>query len=471
MQFNKLINDFSHSFIRKNFHPLNEGYSHTGSSIFSKFGLGSEDFNNHKTQLQNIIFKNRFILRFSIFLAVFGPATITAMADNDASGVATYSIAGATLGYPILFFLVLTTIMLGITQEMGIRLALVARKGLGDLIREHFGIRISILIFTSLFIANMGTIIVDFAAIKTTSSMLQIPSVPFIVIIVIISALFVTKGNYRTNQRIFLFSTLFYFAYIISAFKAHPNWNLALSNLIVPHGANFTPDYIKNYIIIGLGVLGTTITPWGQFFISSFAYDKRIETAKLKYSQFETYFGAFLTDFFSFFMIVATAATLYIHNISLSSGEQAAMAIKPFAGELAGTLFAVGILNAGFIGIIIVSLSTSYAFSEFFGFSRSLNTSFEKGKIFYIIFFTQLIIAAIISIIPSVSLFGIVVASQVLNAMTLPIIFYYLLKLTNKEELMGKYINNSFQKYFTVIGAIVIFLASVFAIAAVIFKF
>ncbi|OGH11953.1 MAG: hypothetical protein A2857_05900 [Candidatus Levybacteria bacterium RIFCSPHIGHO2_01_FULL_36_15] len=414
--------------------------------------------------------KSKLLVRLSIFLAVFGPATITAMADNDASGVATYSIAGATLGYPILFFLVLTTIMLGVTQEMGIRLALITRKGLGGIIREHFGIKISLIIFASLLIANMGIIIVDFAAVKTTSHMLNIPTAPSIIFMVIIAALFVTKGSYKTNQSIFLISTLLYLAYIFSAIKARPDWNLALSNLIIPHGVQFTPEYMRNYIIIGLGVLGATITPWGQFFISSFAYDKRIEAAKLKYSQFEAYFGAFLTDFFSFFMVVATAATLYAHNIILESGEQAAIAIKPFAGELAGTLFAIGILNAGFIGIIIVSLSTAYAFSEFFGFTRSLNTSFERGKIFYSIFFIQLVIAALISLIPSISLFQIVIMAQILNAMTLPVIFYYLIKLTNKEEIMGKYVNNSFQKYFATIGTVVIFCASVFAIVAVIFK-
>lgn len=410
-------------------------------------------------------FLRKYQRRLLLFLAVFGPATITAMADNDASGVATYSIAGAQLGYPILFVLLLITVLLGITQEMGIRLALVTRKGLGDLIRENYGMKVSLFIFTCLFIANMGTIIVDLAAVKVTSQMLNFPAVPTMIIVMLITFFFVIKGNYKLNQNIMLVSCLFYLAYIFSAFKAQPNWSLAITNLGIPHGVKFTSGYFRNYILIGLGVLGTTVTPWGQFFISSFAFDKKIEVERLKYSQFETYWGAFLTDFFSFFMIVATAATLYIHHISLVSGEQAALAIKPFAGNLAGTLFALGILNAGFMGIITVSLSTAYAFSEFFGLSGSLDTTFTKSRTFYLIFILQLIGAAVIVLLPNVSLFGLVIATQALNAMMLPFIFYYLLKLTNDTTVMGTKINNAFQRNFGMISVIIISIASLLALA------
>jgi Mn2+/Fe2+ NRAMP family transporter len=390
------------------------------------------------------------------------------MADNDASGVATYSIAGARLGYPILFLLIIVTIFLGITQEMGVRLTIITRKGLADLIREKFGVRISFFVFTSLFIANMGTIIVDLAAIKTTSSMLNIPAIPFVILMLIIVYFFVTKGNYKLTQNIMLLSCLFYFAYIFSAFKASPDWSLALSNLAYPHGVDFNATYMKDYLFIGMGVLGTTITPWGQFFISSFAYDKKIAAEKVQYSQAETYWGAFLTDFFSFFMIVATAATLFAHKIILESGEQAALAIKPFAGELAGTLFAIGILNAGFMGIVIVSLSTAYAFSEFFGLSGSLDFSLTQSKKFYLLFIGQLIIAAFAIMLPSVSLFNLAIATQALNAMTLPLVFYYLIKLTSDKQLMKEHVNNKFQKYFSIIATIVIFIASLATLAILI---
>jgi Mn2+/Fe2+ NRAMP family transporter len=413
----------------------------------------------------------QFIRGMILFFSVFGPATITAMADNDAGGVATYSVAGATLGYPILFLLVIITILLGITQEMGMRLTLITRRGLADLIREKFGVKASLLIFTALIIANLGTLTVNLSAVKVTSAMLNIPAVPSIFLILIISLLVVTKGNFKLTQNIMLLSSLFYLAYIVSAVKAKPDWGLALSNLVYPHGVEFNAAYMRNYLLIGMGVLGTTITPWGQFFISSFAGDKKIEAGKIIYSQLETYLGAFLTDFFSFFMIVATAATLYVNGIKLESGEQAALAIQPFAGALAGKLFAFGILNAGFMGLIVVSLSTAYAFAEFFGLSGSLDTSYTQSKTFYWLFILQLTFAALFVMIPGVSLFTLAIITQTINAIALPLVFYFLIKLASDKSLMGKYVNSPFQKYFTIAASVVIFIASVLTVSSMFIKF
>ncbi len=406
-------------------------------------------------------FFNRYWKKILIFLSVFGPATITAMSDNDAGGVATYSIAGAKLGYPILFLLVIITILLGVTQEMGMRLAIISRKGLADLIREKFGVRTAMFMFGALLIANLGTLITDLSAVKTTSAMLNLPAIPAIVVILLISFLFIVKGNYKLTQSIMLLASLFYISYIISAIKAQPDWGLAVSNLFYPHGVQVTPTYMRDYLLTGMGVLGTTITPWGQFFISSFAYDKKIEQGKINYSQLETYWGAFLTDFFSFFMIVATAATLFVNHIPLVAGEQAALAIKPFAGNLAGTLFAVGILNAGFMGVVIVSLSTAYAFSEFFGLAGSLNDSYKKSKTFYILFALQLIVVGVVVVFTKLSLFKVAIVTQTINAIALPLVFYYLIKLTNDRQLMGQFANNKFQKYFAIICTVVIVVASV----------
>jgi Mn2+/Fe2+ NRAMP family transporter len=232
-----------------------------------------------------------------------------------------------------------------------------------------------------------------------------------------------------------------------------------------------TPQYLRSYLLIGMGVLGTTVTPWGQFFISSFAGDKKMEKDTLKISQFETYWGAIWTDFFSFFMVVATASTLYVRGIALTSGTQAALAIEPFAGQLAGTLFAVGILIAGFMGIVTVSLSTAYAFSEFFGLSGGLDSDFRTSRTFYILFLIQLLVSALVIIVPGVSLFGLAIASQVLNAMILPLVFYYLLKLAGSRALMGDHVNSPFQRYFTTGASIFIAIASVFTVLAIFVKF
>lgn len=420
-------------------------------------------------KILNIYKKNR--VKFLIFFSIFGPATITAMADNDASGVATYAIAGAKLGYPILFSLLWITILLAITQEMGMRVSLITRKGLGDLIREFHGVEVAIFIFTALLIANMGTIIVDIAAFKVTAQMLHLPVIPLLIIMIVAIFAFVIKGSYKVTQNIMLLSSFFYLAYIFSAFKSNPDWDLAFKNLVWPHGINFTKGYWREYIIIGLGVLGTTITPWGQFFISSFGLDKKINPGKIIYSQIETYWGAFLTDFFSFFMIVATAATLFTHHIPLTDGAQASLAIEPFAGKLAALFFAFGIMNAGFMGIVVVGLSTTYAFSEFFGITGSLDSPYNKSKVFYLIFIGQILVGTLIAMLPGIDLFKIAVASQILNAMALPPIFYFLIKFTNSPDIMGKYVNNKFQKWFAIGGTALITLASLFTAFYTIFSY
>lgn len=418
--------------------------------------------------------KNTFFLsslwrKLLLFFSVFGPATITAMADNDAGGVATYSIAGARLGYPILFLLPIITILLAVTQEMGMRLTIITRRGLADLIREKYGVRASVFMFGALLIANIGTLVTELSAVKTTSGMFNISPIPAVIAIVLVSFVVITRGNYKLTQNIMLVACLFFLAYIFSAVKARPDWGLATSNLIYPHGVDFNSSYMRNFLIIGMGVLGTTITPWGQFFVSSFASDKKIEKGKVGLSQLETYWGAFLTDFFSFFMIVATAATLFVKNIPLESGEQAALAIKPFAGELASTLFALGILNAGFMGLVVVSLSTAYAFAEFFGVSGSLDDSFKKSKTFYVLYGVQLLVAMVIAVFTTVSLFQIAVITQIINAVALPLVFFYLIKLTSDHALMGEFVNNPFQKWFSIICSVVIVIASIFTVASIFF--
>src|SRR3989344_5678548 len=400
-----------------------------------------------------------------LFLAVFGQATITAISDNDAAGVATYSLAGAKFGYSILFVLFFVTILLAITQEMGVRIAVVTKKGLGDLIRERYGLRIAVFVFLILLIANMGSIVANFAALKATSHMFNLPTIPFLISIVVLSFFFITKGNYAVNQKIFLIGVLLYFAYIFSALRAKPDWGAAFTNLIIPKDLHFSRDYV----FASIAVLGTTITPWGQFFIQSYVNDKKISLKSLKLAQIETYFGAFLTDFFSFFMIVATAATLFIHKIPLVSGETAAMAIRPFAGEFAGTLFGLGLLNAGIMGVIIISLSTAYAFSEFFGYEGSLDSPFDRGKLFYGIFLFQMILAMSIVMLPSVSLFQIVFYTQSLNTILLPIILFFLIRIANLKHVMGEYTNSKIYNFFSIFSVILIISATIFTFVSAFF--
>lgn len=400
---------------------------------------------------------SKFKTRMTIFFAVFGPGIIAAIADNDAGGVATYSLVGSKFGYSMMFILLLITILLAVTQEIGARIAIVSGKGLGDLIREHYGIRISLFIFTLLFIANMGTIIANFAGITAALSLFNVPMLPFLIIFTLLIVLFIAVGNYQTNQKIFLGAGFLFVAYIVSAFLAKPDWSLAMKNLIIPTDVEFSTDYL----ITAIAMLGTTVTPWGQFFISSFINDKKLSIDHLRFEQIEVWVGAFITDILAFFMIVAVAATLFANGIEVQNASEAALAIEPFAGQFASALFGIGLLAASYMGAVIVPLTTAYAFSEFFGTEGSLDLPFSRSPLFYILFLIQIMIAFVIVLFPNISFIKIVVFTQSLNGILLPVIIYFLLKFANDKGLMGKYTNGWFYNGFAFVSAILIVIASV----------
>lgn len=404
--------------------------------------------------------KKSLLRRILLFLSVLGPSVITTMAGNDGAGVITYSFAGAHLGYAILFMLPLLTILYAVTQEMGSRVAIVTGKGLGDAIRERFGVRVAFFIFIAIMIANFGTLLTDVASLKTASTMLGIPAIPFIVLTIALCFMLVTFTKYEKSQKVFLTGILVYFVYVFSAVKGNPDWGEAVKSLFVPSGSMFT----KEFLLISIAVLGTTITPWGQFFVQSYMKDKNVPVKELGYAKLEAYLGAFISNLFTFFIIIATASTLFIHQIPLDSGEKAALAIRPFAGEFAGVLFAVGLICAAIIGIIIVGLTSAYAFSEFFGFTGSLDEPYRRGRSFYTTFLMSIILAALLVMTPWFSLFKIVIYTQSLNGILLPLFFYFLLKIVNDPELMGKYVNGKFYNIFAVTSTVFIVIAAIAAV-------
>lgn len=402
--------------------------------------------------------------RLFIILAIMGPGLITAFADNDASGVSVYSVAAAQFGYLILIITIPMTILLGVTQEIGARLAIVAEKGLADLIRERYGVRTSIWMFAFLFIINMIVVIMNISGIKSALILFGLNPYLFIPLILGLLALFVVAMNYRTTERFFLILIGFYVMYIISAVLAKPDWHMAVTSLVIPHGT-VTPEFL----FTAIAVLGTTVTAWGQFFINSYVKDKHVTVDQIKYNRWEVYLGAFLTDAFSFFMMVAVIATLYVNRVPITDAAQAAMAIRPFAGDLAGILFGLGLLVAGMLGCIIVPLSTAYAFSEFFGYSGSLDEDFRKSKLMYTIFFIQLIIGTIVVMLPQVSLFTITVVGNFINGAILPVIFYFLYQFANNEAIMGEYKNNRLQNWMLVGSAILISAGSIAGVVGQLF--
>jgi len=379
-------------------------------------------------------------VKLLIIMAVVGPGIITAFADNDAGGVATYSVAASKFGYSMLTTLLPITIVLLVTQEIGSRLAVVTGKGLGDLIREKFGIRISVLIFSLLFFVNFGVIMQNIGGLKDGLGLFNLNLWIFLPVVIGFLFLFITKASYAKVEKFFLFLILFYFAYFISAVLAKPDWARVGQSLVIPQG-----KISFDFLYTSIAVLGTTVTAWGQFFINSYVKDKRLTVDKLKYNKLEIYVGSFLTNIFSLFMMVAVIATVYANKIPIEGAADAALAIKPFAGELASVLFGAGLLVAGFIGAAIVPLATAYAFSEFFGYEGSLDVSFSKSRLFYGFFIFQVLLGVVAVSIPGLSLFNITLYADFLNGIFLPVILFFLYRFVNDKDLMGKYANSRFQ--------------------------
>lgn len=395
-----------------------------------------------------------------IGLAIVGPGIITAVADNDAAGVSTYSIAAATFGYQIFIILIPMTILLAVTQEIGARIAIVAEKGLADLIRERYGVRIALAMYTLLFFVNLAVVIMDVAGLKAALILFGLNPYVFLPTIIVGLFLFVVLSSYGIIERFFFILIAFYVTYIASAFLAKPDWATATTSLVLPSGT-----ITAGFLYTAIAVIGTTITAWGQFFINSYVKDKHLTVDQLKYNRVEIYLGAILTDTLTFFIMVAVAATIFTNHIRIADAADAAMAIKPFAGDFAGILFGAGLLFAGMLGCVIVALTTAYAFSEFFGYSGSLDETFRKSKLFYTTLLVQLVVGTLVALMPGVSLFAITLGANFINGAILPVIFYFLYQFANNEAIMGIHTNGKFQNWMLVGSAIIIIFASFLGLA------
>lgn len=399
---------------------------------------------------------NNLKRKILILLAVFGPALITAFADNDAGGVATYSVAAAKFGYSILLIMIPVTIVLAVTQEIGARIAVTSGKGLADHIRERYGVKVAMFMFGLLFLVNFGVILQDIGGLKDALGLFNLDFRIYLPILIFALFFFVVRTSYKKIERFFLVVLLFYIAYFISAIQSKPDWALTFKSMLVPTGKiDFT------FVYTSIAVLGTTVTAWGQFFINSYVKDKKITASQMKYSQLEVYIGAILTNVFSVFMMVAVAATIFKNGISIQGAADAALAIKPFAGALASMMFGVGLMVAGFLGVVIVPLATAYAFSEFFGYSGSLDEDFKKSKLFYGFFMIQIILGAILIYFPQLSLFRITLYADFFNGIMLPVIFFFLYKFANDPTIMGERVNSKLQNILLVGSGMIITVAAI----------
>jgi len=398
--------------------------------------------------------KQKFWPRVVIFFAVIGPGIIAANADNDAGGISTYSIAGAHFGTKMLWVLFLITFSLAVTQEMGVRIGLVTRQGLGGIIRERFGVKWTTFAMITMLIANLGTMVAEFAGIAASLGIFGVSKYLSVPISAVIVWLILYKGSFKIAERIFLIFSLFYIVYIVNGFLVHPNFGEAVRDLVMPH-----MEWTGAFLLTVIALIGTTITPWGQFFIQSYIVDKKLEIKHYKIERIEVYLGAFLTNIVSFFIIISTAATLYVYGIRINDAGDAAMALRPLAGHFAQILFAFGLFCSSMLGAFILPTTTAYALCESFGWEYGFNTKWFEAKAFYSVILISILVPVLIVLIPKAPLMHMMLISQDINGILLPIILIFVMIIVNDKKIMGEYVNKKIANvisWLTVIGIIIL---------------
>ncbi|MEK6690768.1 MAG: Nramp family divalent metal transporter [Nitrospirota bacterium] len=385
------------------------------------------------------MFERRRIL---LFLAVIGPGIITANVDNDAGGIATYSVAGARFGYSLLWVLIPTTIALIVIQEMVARMGVVTGKGLSELIREEYGVKSAFFIMLALLVANFGTTIAEFAgwaASMEVFGMTRYITVPFMALSI---WFLVIKGSFRIVERVLLVACLLYMGYIISGFLSRPDWLKVATHTFIP-----TFKWDRDFIMLTIAIIGTTITPWMQFYLQSSIAEKGIKKEQYKTSRLDVIIGCSMTDIIAFFIIVTCATTLFPLGIRINDASEAAIALKPLAGEYASTLFAISLANASVLGAIIVPLATAYYICEAMGWEAGVNKTFKEAPQFMGIYTALILISALIILIPKAPLVLLMVLSSVLNGIILPFILIFAVLLVNNRNIMGEYVNSKEYNY------------------------
>ena len=374
--------------------------------------------------------------RVLLFLAVMGPGLITASVDNDAGGITTYSVAGAQFGPKLLWTLIPITVALVVVQEMSARMGVVTGKGLADLIRESFGVRITFWISLALIVANLANTIAEFAGVAASLQIFGVPAWISVPLAAAVVWALVLKGSHRQVEKIFLVASLLYVAYPISAALARPDWKAYALAAVTPHfEANAA------YVAMLVGLVGTTIAPWMQFYLQSAVVEKGVKVEHYRYSRLDVIAGCIVTDLVAFAIVMACAATLYKAGVVVETAGQAAMALQPLAGRYASWLFAFGLFNASFFAAAILPLSTAYYVCEAFGWESGIDKKYAEAKQFYWLYGTIIAVGAGVVLLPRLPLVRIMLVSQVVNGVLLPFILIFMLKLINQPRLMGEWRN------------------------------
>jgi NRAMP (natural resistance-associated macrophage protein)-like metal ion transporter len=395
-------------------------------------------------------------LRLVSFLAVLGPGFITANVDNDPGGILTYSQAGAQFGYQLLWTLIPTTVALIVVQEMAARMGAVTGKGLSDLIREEFGLRATFFTMLVLGIADFFNIVSEFAGLASGMGIFGVSKYIVVPIGAAIVWTLIVRGRYKPVERVLIIASLIYFAYPVSAFFAKPDWDLALKQTVLP-----TFSSSPTYLVMIVGLIGTTITPWMQFYLQAAVVEKGVDTRHYGLCRLDVIVGCIVTDVIAFFIVVACGATIYhSDHPEITDVSQAARALVPVAGKFAGMLFAVGLVNASLLSAAILPLATSYNICEGLGFESGIDKRFSEAPIFYWLYTFLVFGGAAVVLIPNLPLLKLILFSQVANGVLLPFVVTYMLLLVNRPRLMGSFKNKPWQNWIAWSTAVIMILLS-----------
>jgi NRAMP (natural resistance-associated macrophage protein)-like metal ion transporter len=393
-------------------------------------------------------------IRLLMLLAVIGPGIITANVDNDAGGIATYSVAGAHYGYSLLWMMPLVALALIVVQEMSARLGVVTGKGLSDLIRERLGVRLTAIIIAILVFANLANTVSEFAGVAASMEIFGVTKYISVPIAAVVVWLLMVKGNYKTVERIFLVASAIYLSYIISGVLAHPPWDEVATAFVTP---SFQFD--AGYVTIFVTIIGTTIAPWMQFYQQSSIVDKGLKITDYAYERIDVVIGSLFAVVVASFIMIACAATLYSNGVRIEGAKDAAMALRPLAGPYASTLFALGLLNASIFSAAILPLSTAYVVCEAFGWEAGVDRNLRDAPVFFTVYTALIVLGAAVILLPIQSLVKTMMASQTLNGVLLPVILIVMLQLINNRRLMGRFVNGrAFNVLAWVIVAVLILL-------------
>lgn len=407
-----------------------------------------------RPRLPGVLRKRR--TQLILFLGILGPGLITSNADNDAGGIFTYAQAGAKYGYDLIWLLLLTTIALAVVQEFNARLGVVSGKGLADLIRERFGVRITVLAMFLLLVANVATTVAEFAGIALAGEAFNISRYITVPLAALLVWFVVLRGSYAVVEKVFLGLSVIYFTYVISGLLVHPDWAQVLHQSIHPQ----TNILDTSYLLLAVALVGTTITPWMQFYLQASVVDKGLRTSELQYERADVFIGSLVTDVIAFFIIVATAATLHVSgHTNIADAKDAAQALAPLAGDFAKVLFVAGLVGASLLAASVLPLSTAYAITEAFGWERGVGHSIRDAPAFFIIFTGLIVIGAAAVLIPGLPLATVTILSQDVDGLILPAILVYMLILINDKRVMGRYANGRFANIFggaTIVGVIIL---------------